>query len=609
MYLKTNFISLPVKTYLNDIEPFKSSGIPSNSIVYKRVPGCGITTYQIRYAKQHSIIIEANVPVIKSKVKEHNNKYPTELVLGVHKGIDVNDIKAYLLNDDIQYKKIITTPEGFVTKVLKAFKDNTDTLINDYFLLYDECEKIITDVSYRGAIAAPLDIFFKFKHKALVSATPLPFSDERFKAFEYYEIVPDYDFSEPLTVIHTNSVIASLKSHLDVLKPEQVCIFLNSTSGIHAVIDALDIHAESKVFCSEDSVVKLLIKKYKHATSEFEVKDMAKFNFFTSRYFSAFDIILEHKPDVIVVSDIVFAKHSILDPQTEVIQIAGRLRKGISSLTHITNYNPELEVMTQPEKLSYLEGSLDLHEAILELLSTSKRQGKDAMLDFFTEHSPYAGFYTEGKRNTFMIDNALNEERVKMLYTNPELLTAAYENIDDHFCTTHLSNSHPVSDLDLQKYHSRQTVREQKQEAARMLYKLTPTLNHFVLLSETGMDLRNRLTKQHPVIAEAVRVIGLQKLEEIGYAESEIRKIVNAAHRQNAIARLAPFVHQAFNGHSSIEEPILITQLNTIASKNNYHYKVSASLISNYFKARRSGGKDGNKWILEHKLHPTYIQH
>jgi hypothetical protein len=76
----------------------------------------------------------------------------------VHKGIDVNDIKAYLLRDEIEYKKILTTPEGFIKKVLKAFKDDMATLLNTYFLLYDECERIITDVSYRGAIAAPLDI-------------------------------------------------------------------------------------------------------------------------------------------------------------------------------------------------------------------------------------------------------------------------------------------------------------------------------------------------------------------------------------------------------------------------------------------------------------------
>lgn len=160
-------IELPINTYISKIEPFLFGSIPTNSIIHKTITGCGITTFEIRFAQHHSIIILPNVPVIEGKVAEHNKDYPDQEILGVHKGIDVDDIKAYLLKP-VKYKKILTTPEGFVDKVLKAFEGKEEVMKKEYFLLYDECERIITDVSYRGRIAAPLDILFEFENKALV---------------------------------------------------------------------------------------------------------------------------------------------------------------------------------------------------------------------------------------------------------------------------------------------------------------------------------------------------------------------------------------------------------------------------------------------------------
>ncbi len=45
------------------------------------------------------------------------------------------------------------------------------------FCLIDDAHKSIKDVDYRTDIVLPMDDFFKFKAKALVSATPIKFSD------------------------------------------------------------------------------------------------------------------------------------------------------------------------------------------------------------------------------------------------------------------------------------------------------------------------------------------------------------------------------------------------------------------------------------------------
>lgn len=48
--------------------------------------------------------------------------------------------------------------------------ETSTPVYEDYFLLFDECEKAIQDVGYRGDIYLPVEDFFKFNGKAMVSA-------------------------------------------------------------------------------------------------------------------------------------------------------------------------------------------------------------------------------------------------------------------------------------------------------------------------------------------------------------------------------------------------------------------------------------------------------
>ena len=86
--------------YMSDLYP---DGLPSNAIIDKTLTAKGATTCELdeRYAKRNSIIIEPNVPVIDSK----QVKYPN--LLGVREGVTDYDVKKYLLDKSIRYKKII----------------------------------------------------------------------------------------------------------------------------------------------------------------------------------------------------------------------------------------------------------------------------------------------------------------------------------------------------------------------------------------------------------------------------------------------------------------------------------------------------------------------
>jgi len=108
--------------YLTDVfkrEKYELNAIPSNSILDKTLPGLGATYSEIE-AKRNSIIIEPNVPVIKGKT-ERNNK-----LLAVYEGVADNKIKNYLLNKDVEYKKVLCTPESYLKICKIANKNNVN---------------------------------------------------------------------------------------------------------------------------------------------------------------------------------------------------------------------------------------------------------------------------------------------------------------------------------------------------------------------------------------------------------------------------------------------------------------------------------------------------
>ena len=107
----------------------------------------------------------------------------------------------------------MTTPESF-PKVKKACELCDLNIYTDFFLLDDECHQLIKDVDYRADIVLPMDDFFQFEHKALVSATPIKFSDPRFKDFKTIEISAEYDYQQKIQVVHTYSIARTVREYL-----------------------------------------------------------------------------------------------------------------------------------------------------------------------------------------------------------------------------------------------------------------------------------------------------------------------------------------------------------------------------------------------------------
>lgn len=413
------------------------SELPINAVIYKKITGIGATTLEIN-SKRSSIIIEPNTPVIEGKVTQHKDLF------GVYEGIKTSDIIDYLLNDNIKYKKLITTPESF-EKIKRACYMLDIDIYKDYFLLFDECHKLTSDIDFRDSITLPMIDFWKFESRSLISATITNFSSYPiFKKYNFRSITiePKWHHAQKVNLYASNNILQDIKHCLQILdnnEDAKFCIFINSVNIIISIIDALGIKDESSIFCAKQSIPKLERKGF---TNVFEsVKELNKFNFYTSRFFSAVDIISDYKPHVIIVSDAVKAPQTLIEPLLESRQITGRFRKGISSFTHIAGLNNNIQSKRYKELQSYLEEQVKAYQQIRTLYESAVDDGAKKVMKEALERVEISKYLEEdGSFNYFMTENLLDTESATAKYKTWQDFVLSYS-IDDEFFTVENQNN------------------------------------------------------------------------------------------------------------------------------------------------------------------------
>lgn len=211
--------------------------LQSNTIYDKFIPGTGATTLEID-SQRNSILILPFVPVIEGKQYDDNGKYREELI-GVFGEMNKEHVTTYLEKMGKGFKKILCTPEKF-GMVIGAIKDQGSDPYSEYFLLLDECEAVIKDIDFRPDIKLPMNEFFKFENKALISATPIIPRDSRFNMhnFSVVKIRPHEEFTDykiDLDLKGTNNVVSVLRNFIKANSEETICIFTNCAKTIFLI--------------------------------------------------------------------------------------------------------------------------------------------------------------------------------------------------------------------------------------------------------------------------------------------------------------------------------------------------------------------------------------
>ena len=553
------------------------SEIPTDCILSKRVPGCGATTLELK-TNRNSIIIVPNVPVIQSKEKKE--PYPK----GVYEDVTVSEVVTYL-KENIRYK-IMTTPESF-GKIKVACEKCNINIYSEFFLLMDECHQLVKDVDYRNFIVLPMADFFKFKNKAMVSATPLGFSDPRLKKFETLEVRADYDYQQEITVINAYNTTKAIGEYLESHQNGTVCFFVNSITQIYSIMKHFKLLEDSTVYCAPKSVTKLKEGyDFTNAYKEWSAETMKRYNFFTGRFFSAFDLELTYKPDLVMITDPYLSPYTMLDVDTDCIQICGRCRYGISSATHIYRVNPEICVKSK-EQVEQDIHDLEIGYNTLRRYykNADSREDRMAFGQVIDIHPFRKYLYSDLTKNWFRIDCKVNEVLVEGKYKSELTVTDWYNDCHYFTPTFEVCNSNE-NDEKMEIIMSAHTIRDKRKKIVEILSQFEQPL------SENAFDFINKIRKIDPFIVEAFELLGIKGIEEQNYNQQKINeKIIMKQRRGNRAVRL---IKNSFKAGNSYTNDYIKDELTRIFDMLEIHPErtVKGSMIKDYFQVEAwSNGK------------------
>ena len=576
-------ITLKEGQYLSDV----MDEIPSNCILSKKIPGCGATTLELE-TDRNSIIVVPNVPVIIGKCNKYNN------LLGVYEGVKQDKIVTYI-NNNYTYK-IMTTPESF-DKVKSACEKCGVNIYADFFLLMDECHQLVKDTDYRPDIVLPMNDFFNFDNKALVSATPMEFSDPRFKEnnFEIINIEADYDYRQDITVTQTYNLDKAVGKYLENHNGT-ICFFINSVTIIYSIIKQFNLFNGSTIYCAHKS--KGNLKKeydFTNAYTEWSAETMRKYNFFTGRFFTAFDLELEYKPDLVMISDPFNAEFSMLDVDTDCIQICGRFRHGINSATHIFRVNPEIVVKSREQ----IEWEISAHKHAYTIVNklyhdADCRESRWAFGEAL-KSLPFRKFqYPDFTTNWFAIDNEIDEVLVHNKYQSKISINKWYN--DSHFFNpTFTKCNYNENDEKLKIIRSARSVKDKRKKIVTQLSEIEEPY------SEYALDFINEARKIDPFIVEAYEVLGKNRIEELKYNKKKLSEDMILLQRKGN--RVVKLVKNRFNVGGKYANETIVKEMKRIYELTNIHpeKEITPKIILDYFQAVNCwiGKKKGYMLISE----------
>lgn len=577
----------PIKIGPNQSLADVCEDLPSKAIIFKTIPGIGATTLEI-LSDRNSIIVEPFVPVIEGKHEFHKKLRYEKLrpIQPVMDGVSDDAILSYLADDAIPFKKIMVTPESY-WRIREILEDLDEGFRSKYFILIDECEKLIQSKHFRKRIDSPLEDFFEYSDQAMVSATPIMPSDKRFEDFNIYKVEPQFDYQRSLKLHATNNVIAALVEILEKGSDEKIFVFSNCLHTISSAIILAEIQDSSMVYCSEKSFSTLREKDIKNFASSFLKASFKKVNFLTSRFFSAVDIhLLGESPNVILATNLYRTPHSIIDPNTEAIQISGRIRTGIGTLTHITNTNGELEPLTRQDLIGKYNNDIIAYKVVRDFLSVSENLNSRSVIGEMLDREFAPILNEDNSINSNKIDNLIEQKLIPSYYNSLEILFKAYS-VSGYFNISQSYNHHVQSDRNLVRLETK-SGKDRRIELVEQINDHYTTYGQYHFSSNwTKIYMeRNELFKQDTLISEAFLYLGYEKIIELNYNVSKLKETLVRAkqkHRKSNFQMLDAIL-AAFEISKSYTSKEIKERLQEIYIEYGYLLeKATAKDITKYF--------------------------
>lgn len=377
----------------------------------------------------------------------------------------------------------------------------------------------------------------------------------------------------------------------------------------------MGIENESKVFCSQQSVNKLKECNFSNI-SEDMTYPFAKYNFFTCRFYSAIDIMLSIKADILLLTNLKEAYYTMIDPFTEAIQIQGRFRNEFedghryNSFTHITTINSEIQAMDEDTAKQVL----DQHEKTYNSLKHQEEQATNKFVQQSICNDKNAVKYAElldedGNVNYMSVDNFYNEERVKGYYQSAESLKQAYEKTD-YFNVNYILRIEAFKQEDLLLLKQPQTEIKQRRLIIQLLDNLDKEKQENPNFDcKPAMEMIKE-QKDSELMIRAYRKLGKQSLDKIGYTKSKIETAIKHYDEQYR------FSQPVINDIRKEFDPILNTptskeeirdKIQLIYDKFDITIPVNLNTIEKYYHATSTNSTKPYKYTLK-SFHSELVQ-
>lgn len=522
----TNFLVSSEYRYLGQVPYFKENGLPLGYLVNKGVVGCGGTTLALEDDRD-TIICVPFVELVVNKLSKHSN------VFGVYEGVTVEDIEHYVLETE-GVKKIICTYDS-LPKVI-------DAVGYDYFLLVDELHLLFTQYCFRDkAIRGVLDNFKKFKGWSFLTATPIEedLMLKELRDIPVYNI--DWESKKQFTInaVKCKQIKATLKKTIEDFVNGKVFgnmhIFVNSVDFIAKMIKNCNLTNRNDlvrvIFSKNNEKYKNNCQGIKNSSTTDPVK---KINFYTSTCFEGCDLY-DVDAKVYIVSDSSKCQ-TLYDISTQVRQIAGRIRNAKSTeITHLytgTRYNVDL-TLEQFKEVAFRTAKEA--EEWVEDMNAKESRYKNA------KASEFLYVYKENKDSKFEFD--INLVMLDIFnYKNYNHTYSLYINTSNEYTKAGMTcviSSDSTSDALLKDEDSRTTFKDAIVEYKSIKDYQEANPFNFSNDDEARISL---LKAKYPFIEEAYEKLGMDKIEELKYKTSSIKRELIKVSPKDMIVKVAKYL-------------------------------------------------------------------
>ncbi|MCD7924575.1 MAG: hypothetical protein LUI85_07715 [Bacteroides sp.] len=245
------------------------------------------------------------------------------------------------------------------------------------------------------------------------------------------------------------------------------------------------------------------------------------------------------------------ATESVIDPATEAIQIIGRFRNGVNSVTHIASIRPDLECMSGEEIDYWLQGAEKVYNGWQQQLRTSSNIGERTLLQEAIGENSYLPYLDEkGNLNPFLVANYYEKEQVKRLYTSTTLLCNAYQQTE-YFNFLHEERMMPVSDNERLAIQHRLA----KKKRAELILRKLEEMAGMSKSTDKKVQKRYRRILDNLITSTADQYIydcfqrfGAEFVREADYNETKLRQSLNVSSENNIkqSGRMQDYIRQKF---------------------------------------------------------------